>query len=130
MLWWAEVRQRGRLQVEALCTAAQQATKLLREAKLLRTSADEGVALRGQVTELLAAASESAAAAQLLQGEHAQAISDLAAAHDELQVCKAEVVRVQKQVRWHQLCCPGDMPLPDHKCLCTARAGHMCGRAP
>eukprot|EP00892_Ulva_mutabilis_P007322 jgi/Ulvmu1/4962/UM207_0006.1 len=86
-------------QVEALMTAARQAAQLLDEAKMLRSSADEGAVLRGKVTELSAAAAESANAKQLLQSELAQAISDLAAAQDEVQVCKGTLVRVQKQAK-------------------------------
>lgn len=86
------------VQVEALCASAHEAAKLLKEAEALRSSADEGIVLRGKVTELSAVEAESATTKRLLQGELAQAISDLAVARDELQVCKADLSRVQTQV--------------------------------
>lgn len=87
------------VQVDALVSSAWQAGRLLDEAKALRTSADQKAVLCNKVTELSPAAAECATAKQLLQGELAQAISDLAVVQDEMQVCKADLGRVQRQVR-------------------------------
>lgn len=92
------------IQVEALCTASHEASKLVEEVKFLRNSANERSILLGQVNELSAAVNESAASKMLLQGELAQAIGDLAGARDELQVCKSDLGRAQKQVRSGLVC--------------------------
>lgn len=77
---------------------AQSAAKLLEEMKVLRESASEGKQLRSEMLTLSCRAAEDAAASKRLQQELAQAISDLTASQDQLQVYRAELQRVQKQV--------------------------------
>jgi chromosome segregation ATPase len=88
------------LQLDSVLTTAQNAAKLEEEAKQLRESADMGKSLRTEMATLTSRAAEDAAATKHLQQELTQAINDLAASQDELQVCKAELQRVQKQVRY------------------------------
>lgn len=86
------------MQLETLLSSAQSAAKLQEEAKQLREMSDEGKYLRSEMASLTNRAVEDAAASKRLQQELAQAISDLAASQDELQVCKGELQRIQKQV--------------------------------